>query len=304
MTWPENKEFAFTIVDDTDFATVPVIKPVYDYLLKHKIITSKTVWVFPSRDRFTGDCLLDEKYYQFILDLKSHGVEICIHGIGSGDFTRDEIKEGLEIFKNKLGYYPNLNTNHAINPYNMYWGNSSYHYILRLYSFLRRSNEYFYGEKTGSKYFWGDIFKEKIKYIRGKICDDINTLHFDPQMPYIDKNKKYCNFWFSSSDGRDIDTFNKLVSKENINKLKNENGLCIVYTHFARDFVKDGILNESFMKNISYLAQQNGWFAPASQILNYMLDSKKNMYVSNLYLMKYEINTIFERIKKKFANNK
>ena len=237
MIWPENKDFAFTIVDDTDFATLSKIKPVYDYLFKNNIITTKTVWTFPSRDRFTGQCLLDEEYYQFILDLKSKGFEIGIHGIGSGDFNREEIIQGMEIFKNKLGLYPDLHTNHAINPYNIYWGNSSYHSILKLYSRIRRSKENFYGEKTGSKYFWGDFFKANIKYIRGKICDDINTLKFDPEMPFRDKNKKFCNFWFSSSDGREVLRFNKLLSKENINKLVAEKGLCIVYTHFAKDFV-------------------------------------------------------------------
>jgi len=300
MIWPNNKDFAFTIVDDTELATVTNVKPIYDFLLKQNIFTTKTVWVYPSRDHFSGQCLLDDEYYQFILDIKSHGVEIALHGVGSGDFNRNEIKEGIEIFKNKIGNYPNLHTNHAHNPYNIYWGNTSYHCILRLYSWLRNSKENFYGEDSESKYFWGDLVKNHIKYIRGKTCKYINTLAFDPKMPYREKNKKYSNFWFSSSDGENINTFNKLICKENIDKLIIERGLCIVYTHFGDGFVIDNKLNNDFQKNIQYLSQQNGWFAPASQILDYLLINKTNEYTSGFYLKKFEINIIKSGLKKRF----
>ena len=50
MKWPSNKKFAFTIVDDTDNATVENIKPVYDLLHKLSICSTKTIWVYPPRD--------------------------------------------------------------------------------------------------------------------------------------------------------------------------------------------------------------------------------------------------------------
>ena len=39
MTWPNGKQFAFTIIDDTDKSTVENIKPVYDYLYSHGLKT-------------------------------------------------------------------------------------------------------------------------------------------------------------------------------------------------------------------------------------------------------------------------
>ncbi len=32
LKWPLNKDFAFTIIDDTDNSTVQNIKPIYDFL--------------------------------------------------------------------------------------------------------------------------------------------------------------------------------------------------------------------------------------------------------------------------------
>lgn len=52
--WPNNKKFAFTIIDDTDNGTVENTKPVYDFLYKKGIITTKTVWVYPGNVRFFG----------------------------------------------------------------------------------------------------------------------------------------------------------------------------------------------------------------------------------------------------------
>jgi hypothetical protein len=52
MDWPENKDFAFTIIDDTDNATLDNIKPIYDFLLSKNIKTTKTVWIYEPRDNF------------------------------------------------------------------------------------------------------------------------------------------------------------------------------------------------------------------------------------------------------------
>ena len=47
---PENKKFAFTIIDDTDDAFCNNIVPIYDILYENKLKTTKTVWVYPPRD--------------------------------------------------------------------------------------------------------------------------------------------------------------------------------------------------------------------------------------------------------------
>ncbi len=122
MNWPNNKSFAFTIIDDTDNATVENIRPVYDHLLKNGIKTTKTVWVYPSRNHFTGQCIQDLEYLAYLKHLENSGFEIQLHNVGSGNFSRDEILEGLEVFKTSFGRYPGLHINHSSNPDNLYWG--------------------------------------------------------------------------------------------------------------------------------------------------------------------------------------
>lgn len=120
-------------------------------------------------------------------------------------------------------------------------------------------------------------------------------------MPYMDKSKQdYSNYWFSSSDGHTIEEFNHLLSKESIDQLEAEGGACIVYTHFASNFVnEEGQLNEEFMANIKYLSSKDGWFVPTSTLLDYLLSVKEQHYVSKIYLNRLDFRWIFDRIAKK-----
>jgi len=229
MNWPKKKEFAFTIIDDTDNSNINNIKPIYDYLASKNIKTTKTVWIYPSRDRYTGQTLQNNNYYKFIKLLKSDGFDIQLHNVGSGNFSRTEIIKGLDEFKQKLGKYPNMHINHCSNSDNLYWGHKRFGMILRkTMQIIEGSKKRFYGDEINSNYFWGDIAKEKIKFIRNRVFNGINTLKYDPKMPFREKRKIFSNYWFSSSDGHNLKQFNNLVTKSNIDKLKREKGLCIV----------------------------------------------------------------------------
>ena len=72
---PGNKKFIFTIIDDTDDSFYPQIEEVYDVLYKNGVRTTKTLWVYPVRDqeRSKGECLQDEGYKKFVLNLKKKG---------------------------------------------------------------------------------------------------------------------------------------------------------------------------------------------------------------------------------------
>lgn len=311
QTWPNNKKFAFTIVDDTDNSTVFNVKPVYDFLYRNNIITTKTVWVYPSRNKFTGGSLVDPEYLDFILDLQNKGYEIALHNVGSGAFERDEIVEGIKIFEEKLKHKPKMHIDHASNEDNIYSGYERFqtltkYLILALYGNRRIC----YGSNPESKYFWGDISKKHIKYMRNYTFNNINTLKIDPLMPYIDKQKEeFSNYWFSSSDGHTVEEFNALLTKHNIDKLEKEGGLCIIYTHFSSQFVDDeGKLNSNFIKNVDYLASKNAWFAPASEILDYLQQQKKlnnkSDYASKLYLNRLDFKWIIDRVIKKIRFGK
>ena len=302
IKWPNNKKFAFTIIDDTDNATLENIKPIYDFLLKKNILTSKTVWVFESRDRFIGSTIQDVDYFNFMNSLKEKGFDIQLHNVGSGSFTREEIIEGLEIFNKKMGYYPSMHINHSYNPDNMYWGYKRYSLVFKLFMKLFFGQKRrFYGDEKGSKHFWGDVHKKHIKWTRNRVYNSTNTLKIDPKMPFMEKSKPYANYLFSSSDGHTIEEFNSLISKKNIDKLEKEGGLCIVYTHFASGFLdKNSSINKEFEENINYLSSKEGWFAPASEILDFLLKNKnKKSFASPFYLFMLDVKWLYQRIQKK-----
>jgi hypothetical protein len=306
MHWKHNKDFAFTIIDDTDRAVLGSIRPVYEFLKSIGIFTTKTVWVHPPRDRFPGDTLHDTAYLAFIQSLRKEGFEIQLHNVGSGSFPRADIITGLDLFREAFGTYPSMQINHASNPDNLYSGYKRFGRVLNgLMQLLAGEKRRSYGDEPGSIYFWGDIARTRIRFIRNRVFNGINTLRCDPKMPFRETGKKYANYWFSSSDGHTIDEFNKLVTPIHIEKLKRQGGLCIVYTHFADGFVDgNGELDADFKRNMQYLSKQNGWFAPASEMLDYLLEVRGEETASQFYLTVLDIKWLFQRFLKKIKSGR
>lgn len=300
IKWPDGKKFAFTIIDDTDNGTVENTKPIYDLLAELELFTTKTVWSYaPRDDRFTGEALENQRYLEFIRELKNKGFEIAFHNTGSGEFVREEIISGLEKYKDVLGEYPKMHINHGNNKDTIYWGYKRYGFPLNLlFKLIYGKKRSFLGEVQGSEYFWGDLCKQHVKYIRNHVFSGINTIKYDCNMPYRQKHKQdYSNYWFSSSDGENSELFSKLLSKANVDELENENGCCIVYTHFAYGFVdENGKVNKDFEERLRYLSSKNGWFVPASELLDYLQSYRKKDYISGCNVFLLDMKWILERV--------
>lgn len=276
--YPDGKDFAFTITDDPDYGLLEEKPIVYDFLVRIGLRTTVAVWVLDNKHgsgegqsltNTRGVTTTNKEYHKYIQELQEKGFEICLHTAGPGNDLREETAEGYELFKEQFGHYPNININHANNLENIYWGGDRFSNKLaqKLYSLFEPD---FQGNKENSKYFWGDIFKSKTTYVRGWATDNINTLSVNKSMPYHLKDKPYVNYWFGCSDGYNYDKFMKLLSDENIKKLVSERGAAIVYTHFAYGFV-DKVTNNlkpDFQEQMEKLSRLNGWFVPASTILD------------------------------------
>lgn len=280
--WKNNKSFAFTIVDDTDGATARNIKQVYDCLYENGMLTTKTVWAYSPRDYFPGESLENEEYRRYVSELYKKGFEIAFHGAGSGGFSGDETKAALEIFKDTFGEYPRMHINHGDNPSNIYWCGKRFSApVAGIYDFYKKKKGTYVqseGDMPGHLPFWGDECKKHIKYIRNRVYSELNLLKCDKHTPYREKSKEpYSNYWFSSSDGMTADSFVKLLSEKNVERLERERGCAIVYTHFGYGFAdENGKIRDDVKKAIENVAKHNGWFAPASEILDFMLESGKD----------------------------
>ena len=91
--WPQGKRFAFSIIDDTDVATVANVRPIYRLLERLGLRATKTVWPVscPEGSRhFAGSQTLDDPdYLDFVQDLQRRGFEIAFHGATMESSTRE-----------------------------------------------------------------------------------------------------------------------------------------------------------------------------------------------------------------------
>jgi hypothetical protein len=272
ICWPEGRQFAFTIVDDTDFSTLRSTKPVYDFLADCGILTTKTVWpLSPARDCVTGGMSLEDRdYREWIQELQQRGVEIALHGVADGTSDRNRISLGLARFRSVLGHEPSIHTNHVAQGEALYWGprrlDAPLDWLYRGYCTVRTTRRYD-GAVPASDHFWGDLCRTRIKYVRNLVFEDINTLKMDPLMPYHDPRRPYVRYWFSASNGSGPEPFCNLISEANQDRLEQERGGCIVYTHFGNGFHP---LPADFRRLIERLSRKPGWFVPASRLLDYV----------------------------------
>lgn len=275
LVFPDGKRFAFTVVDDTDMATLERLKPVYEVFERYGMRTTKTVWVLESSDLSnttnSGDTLSDPEYRAFILDLQRKGFEIALHGVRGGSSPRADIERGLEEFREILGAYPRMQVNHSLNEDNLYWGPHLYSFAPLRWAAPLAIRHRFSGHDPQSPYFWGDIARERIKYVRRFTYSNINLRSVAPSMPYRLEDKPYVNYWFPTANGDRVVEFSELLKPENLDRLEREGGVCLVYAHLGSgSFTRAGAADPRFEARIRELTRRNGWFVPASQILDFL----------------------------------
>ena len=109
VTWPEGKQFAFTVFDDTDLGTLTNVGPVYAFLADCGYRTAKSCWAFrgdPAKGKNPGETLDDLDYRNWLLDLQSKGFEIGWHGATWHSSPRERTIAALERFAEVFGHYP------------------------------------------------------------------------------------------------------------------------------------------------------------------------------------------------------
>lgn len=272
-------KFLFSIVDDTDDSTLENTRPIYDFLYENGIYITKTVWVYPPRDNHSsGDSLQRPEYLEFIREIRDKGFEIGMHGVGSGVFKREEILEGLEEFREKLGEYPRIHVNHSYNPDSIYGGykrfNWPFSWIVR--SIYKQYAGVFQGEIEGSENFWGDKHKELIRFSRNHEFAGLNTSRYDKYMPYRDPRRtEYANYWYSATFAPNQWVFNHVLTPQAVKKLEQQRGACILFTHLGY-YMKDGRIDPGFRERIKLLAgNPSGHYLPVSGLLDILAEERR-----------------------------
>jgi len=275
IRWPGGKDFAFSVFDDTDHATLDNVPPVYALLVDLGLATTKSVWPIAGTGQpiIGGATCEDPEYLQWVLGLQQKGFEVALHNVTYHTSSRLETIRGFERFRRMFGGDPGCLANHAGTGESVYWGPARVSGLrVLLYGFLTRfrNGNRFRGHIEGDPLFWGDICKERVKYVRNFVFKETDTLAACPVMPYHDPARPYVNYWFASSEGARVDSFNRTLSEENQDRLQQQGGACIMYTHFANGFCDRGVLNRRFRDLMTRLAKKNGWFVPVTTLLDFI----------------------------------
>jgi hypothetical protein len=275
VRWPEGKQFAFTVFDDTDLAFVENVGPVYRFLEQCGFRTTKSVWPIEGTRsaKFRGGTCEETGYLKWIRMLECSGFEIGLHNATYQSSLRKDCLHAIDKFTEYFGHAPLVHANHYDCADALYWGPHRFTGINRIaYNFLTKGtwNNRFEGHIESSPYFWGDVCRQHIRYVRDFVFPDINTLKECPYMPYHDDQRPYVNTWFASSEGANVDLFVDMISEENQDRLEREGGACIMYTHFACGFYRDGEIDHRFKRLMERLAAKNGWFVPVGVLLDYL----------------------------------
>jgi hypothetical protein len=193
----------------------------------------------------------DEQYLKLVPGLKEQGFEIGFHNASYHTSTREQTTRGLELFRQLFGHDPYSIANHTGCRESIYWGSARVSGVRRLIHNtlnLRRNGNanLSQGHIEGSPLFWGDLCREKTKYVRNFVFGDVNTFKDCPVMPYHDPARPFVNYWFASSEGVNVNSFNVTVSEASQDRLAGEGGACIMYAHFASRFLQNGRLNSLF----------------------------------------------------------
>lgn len=275
--FPDGKRFAFTVLDDTDVATVQNVAPVYALLERLGMRATKTVWPMGcpegSRNFSSSQTLENPDYRDFVVGLQQRGFEIASHGATMESSRRERTAAGLECLRTVFGAYPRVHANHALNRENPYWGAARIDdpALKRLIERLPdMAPGYYQGHVEDSPYWWGDLCARHIQYVRNLTFTDVNLLRVNPSMPYRDPSRPLVPWWFSASDAEDADAFYRLISPVHQERLEREGGVCIVATHFAKGFVNHGGVVDAIRDRLELLACRPGWFPTVGELLDWM----------------------------------
>jgi hypothetical protein len=275
MTWPDNRRFAFTIFDDPDSQTLEAGRAVYAFLEACGLRTTKGVW--PIRGTGTpsdfGVTCADPGVVDWLQDLTRRGFEMGYHNATSHTSRREDVDRSLEQFAAYFGHYPRVMANHYFCDEKIYWNEhrvTGAHRLLYNVMTLARNRHRSFGHVRGHPYFWGDLCRQRIEYVRNFSYADINTLKVCPVMPYHDPRRPYVNYWYAASEGANVRTFIGTLSEANQDRLEEEGGACIVYAHFGHGFSDAGRLNPRFRSLVERLSAKKGWFVPVSTLLDHL----------------------------------
>ena len=287
--WPDGHDFAFTIVHDPDHAYSKRLSPLFRAFDDFGMKITAAVFIYPpesgdpgykefskgekerleavaDRDQeFWGPSnvpLTDKSECLFYKDLAARGHEIGMHTPSPISDNREKVIKAFEYFKNIFGSYPKVYVDH--------WpgGNKE-----------TQSNE---GADPTSAYYCTDILNQYGSWIWADIAglpwhekEEFYDVLASNGTPFNEKLRKECGILkgfvrtgkYKQGDG---DGFLEWYTETNIDSLKRNRGLALVYAHLEQKWLDPNTkeMRSAISNRLEYLVSKDGWFVPAGQILD------------------------------------
>ena len=276
VSFPGGKQFAFSIFDDTDDATLEYIRPIYELLERLGFRTTKSVWPLPYQgpsDYQGSDTLADPDYASYAQHLQTRGFEIAFHGARMESSGRIEIEAAFEVYHRILGRYPSAYAAHGHNRDNLYWGADRFRFRLWrwLYAALGGRREHpGDGQRSGSPCYWADLAERHLRYVRSFAYDDLNLWNITTAVPYRTAGTPGVRAFFPCAFADNVEEFIELLHSSRQAQLESEHGLAIIGTHFGKGFLRGGRVHPGVVDVLTRLSQRPGWFQPVSTLLDYL----------------------------------
>ncbi|MCU1274171.1 MAG: uncharacterized protein JWO48_1602, partial [Bryobacterales bacterium] len=80
-------------------------------------------------------------------------------------------------------------------------------------------------------------------------------------------------------------------------RLEEEGGACIMYTHFGHGYFQNGALDSRFRRLMERLAKKGGWFVPVSTLLDHLLQQKQKAGITAAERSRLERRWLFDKIR-------
>lgn len=272
--WPYRAGFCIT--DDTDTAELASVRAVYDFLSARGVRTTKTVWALRPTEPCgipplpasiqRGVTLEDPDYLAYCGELNARGFEIALHGASAGNNRRAAIERAFEIMDRHFAPARTY-VCHAKNADNPYWqekivARGPLRLLLSLYAGRHRCA----GEDPVSPYFWGDLCRRRVRFVRLLRTARINTLAANPSMPYHESEKPYVPYWFSATKR----SLRDCTAVPALDDLERSDGACVLYQYLCRyaDAASGGV-TPAFRDAVERLATRPAlWVDTAGAILD------------------------------------
>jgi hypothetical protein len=277
LRWPPHPYRAgFTITDDTDASELGPVRAVYDTLAAHDVRVTRTVWAFPPEEPCgippmpaqmqRGVTLADADYLHYCESLAARGFEIALHGATAGNNRRSLIERA---FARLDRHFPPASTYicHGKNADNPYWQEKAVPRGPLRWASAGFARAYACsGEDPASPYFWGDLCRERVRYIRLYRTREPNVLAVNPSMPYFEPEKPFVRGWFSACKR----SFAHVTGHDILTSLERDWGLCVLYQYLFRwADAGTGAVRPEFAAGVRRLREHpRVWCDTASKLLD------------------------------------